>query len=47
LSDSFGRADADGDGVITRTEVEGLSQRTYYRDAEMPSVAPNIIEKRF
>ena len=47
LGDSFNRADANADGVVTRAEFEDLSQRTYYRDAELPSVAPNIIEKRF
>lgn len=47
LRDSFERADADRDHVVTRDEAESMSQRTYYRDAELPSVAPNIIEKRF
>lgn len=43
----FGVADADHDGHVTREEIELFSQRAYYRDAELPSVAPNIIEKRF
>jgi Ca2+-binding EF-hand superfamily protein len=43
----FRDADRDGDGYVTREEIELLSQRSYYRDAELPSVAPNIIEKRF
>jgi Ca2+-binding EF-hand superfamily protein len=47
LREAFNRADADGDRVVTRDEAERMSERTYYRDAELPSVAPNIIEKRF
>lgn len=47
LAETFGSADADRDGAVTRAELERLSQRSYYRDAELPSVAPNIIEKRF
>ena len=47
LSSAFGNADADRDGQVTRDEIERLSQRSYYRDAELPAVAPNIIEKRF
>lgn len=44
---AFGSADADRNGVLTRAEIERLSQRSYYRDAELPAIAPNIIEKRF
>jgi Ca2+-binding EF-hand superfamily protein len=47
LSQTFGNADADRDGMVTREEIDRLSQRSYYRDAELPAVAPNIIEKRF
>jgi Ca2+-binding EF-hand superfamily protein len=47
FDDTFERADADGDRVVTRSELERLSQRSYYRDSELPAVAPNIIEKRF
>lgn len=47
LSQTFNSADADRDGMVTRDEVDRLSQRSYYRAAELPAVAPNIIEKRF
>ena len=47
LADRLSSADADRNGMVTRDEIERLSQRSYYRDAELPSIAPNIIEKRF
>jgi Ca2+-binding EF-hand superfamily protein len=47
LADRFSSADADRNGMVTRDEIERLSQRSYYRDAELPAIAPNIIEKRF
>jgi Ca2+-binding EF-hand superfamily protein len=47
LADVWRRADIDADGVITRVELEEFSQRYYYGHSELPSVAPNIIEKRF
>jgi len=47
LSKMFGQADANGDGVLTADELEHFSERSYYSHTELPSVAPNIIEKRF
>lgn len=46
LADAFRTID-DGDGALTREELESLSQRSYYEHSELPSVAPNIFEKRF
>lgn len=37
----------DGDGYLTTQELEHFGQRNYYEQGELPSVAPNIIEKRF
>jgi Ca2+-binding EF-hand superfamily protein len=45
--EAFRRADINHDKVVTRTEFELFSQRSYYHTGELPSVAPNIIEKRF
>ena len=47
LTDVFTRADANGDRAVTREEYEQFSQRSYYNNVDMPSVVPNIIEKRF
>jgi hypothetical protein len=47
LVERFSSADVDRDGMVTREEIERLSRRSYYRDAELPAIAPNIIEKRF
>lgn len=46
LADAFRTGD-DGDGSLTREELESLSQRSYFEHSELPSVAPNIFEKRF
>lgn len=41
------RADTDRDGAVTRDEFEIYGQRMYYQHSDLPSVAPNIFEKRF
>jgi Ca2+-binding EF-hand superfamily protein len=46
VGDVFRRAD-NGDGTVTRDELENFSQRSYYEHGDLPSVAPNIFEKRF
>ena len=47
IAEAFLRADTDRDHVVTRDEYERASQRSYYDNVDLPSVAPNIIEKRF
>jgi len=36
-----------GSSPVTRDEYESYAIERMYRDSELPSVAPNIIEKRF
>jgi hypothetical protein len=37
----------DGDGYLSSEELERRGQRSYYENAELPSVAPEHFEKRF
>ena len=46
LGKTFGRID-DGDGYVTTEELELFGERSYYDHGDLPSVAPNIFEKRF
>lgn len=46
LGKTFGRID-DGDGFITTEELELFGARSYYQHGDLPSVAPNIFERRF
>ena len=46
LSATFRHLD-DGDGYLTTQELERYGQRSYYETGELPSVAPNIIERHF
>lgn len=46
LAEAFERT-APPDGLLTREQLESYSQRSYYEHAELPSVVPNIFEKRF
>jgi hypothetical protein len=47
LAKIFTKADKDGDGVVRRQEQEAFSETTLYRDVDLPSVVPNIIDKKF
>lgn len=46
LGKTFGRVD-DGDGYATQEELQRWGERSYYEAGDLPSVAPNIFEKRF
>jgi hypothetical protein len=46
LGTTFGRID-DGDGYATQEELQRWGERSYYGAGDLPSVAPNIFEKRF
>jgi Ca2+-binding EF-hand superfamily protein len=47
LSQIFGRADANRDGKLNQEEYETFSRRNLYGNVDLPSVAPNLFEKRF
>jgi Ca2+-binding EF-hand superfamily protein len=47
LSDIFRRADSNRDGKVDRDEYETFSRRNLYGNVDLPSVAPNIFEKKF
>jgi hypothetical protein len=46
LGGSFGQID-DGDGYATSEELERFGESSYYQAGDLPSVAPNIFERRF
>jgi Ca2+-binding EF-hand superfamily protein len=47
MSSIFVRADRNRDGRLNRAEYETFSRRTLFGNVDLPSVAPNIFEKRF
>ena len=47
MTETFKRIARDKEHVVSRPEYESYAIERMYRDAELPSVAPNIIEKRF
>jgi hypothetical protein len=47
IAEVFTAADRDKDRIVSREEYESYALDRLYRHTELPSVAPNIIEKRF
>lgn len=47
LSKVFVHADANRDGRVSRQEYEAFSRQDLYGNVDLPSVVPNIFEKRF
>jgi Ca2+-binding EF-hand superfamily protein len=47
MSQIFQRADENRDGKLNRAEYESFSRRNLYGNVDLPSVVPNIFEKRF
>ena len=47
LAEAFTRVDRDHDRAVSRAEYESYALDRLSRGAELPSVAPNLFEKRF
>ena len=47
IAEAFTTIDRDKHHAVTRQEYKSYAIDRMYRDAELPSVAPNIFEKRF
>lgn len=47
MTETFKTIARDKDRAVSRPEYESYAIERMYRDSELPSVAPNIIEKRF
>ncbi len=47
ILNAFLKADANTDHQVSREEYQSYSVRQMYRNVEMPSVYPNIIDKKF
>ena len=47
IAEVFTAADRNKDRIVSRAEFDSYAIDRMYRHSELPSVAPNIIEKRF